>query len=138
MGKVTLDLVSFERKASGAAEAGLRAALGEAEKILKGDLLNRSGTGRIHKRGGVTHQASAPGQPPAPDTGSLRANTNADPVLKQDGDDITGRVVANSEHAAWLERGTEKMAARPYLSTLRDEHDAALQRAFTAGAKEGG
>lgn len=137
MGKVILDLVSFERKASGAAEAGLRAALGEAERILKGDLLNQPGTGRIYKRGGVSHQASAPGQPPAPDTGSLRANTNADPDLKQDGDDISGRVLANSEHAAWLERGTEKMSARPYLSTLRDEHDAALQRAFSAGAKEG-
>lgn len=133
MGKVTLDLVRFDNITAKAAENGLRAALGRAETILKADILSRPGTGKVYG----AHRASAPGEPPAADTGSLRSNTNADPELHEDGDDLSGRIVANSAQASWLERGTERMAARPYLSTLRDQHDAELQRAFSAGAKGG-
>lgn len=54
-----------------APNALLRAAL-----VLEGNwkrILLTPGTGRIYKRGKkVTHQASAPGQPPAPDTGTLQ------------------------------------------------------------------
>src|SRR5574343_442459 len=34
----------------------------------------RSGSGRVYKHGGRTHIASAPNQPPAVDTGRLRAS----------------------------------------------------------------
>lgn len=36
-----------------------------------GDVLRRRGTGRTYRRGNVTHQASAPGEPPATNTGRL-------------------------------------------------------------------
>lgn len=136
MAKVTMDLAKFDGIAKAKAERGLKAALLQGEAILRGDLLSRPGTGRIYKRRGVTHQASAPGEPPAPDLGRLRGATQADPQL-QDGSDgsLTGRIVANTEYASGLERGTEKVAARPYLSTLRDQHGDKLREAFVSGAK---
>jgi len=132
MATVRVDLQAFDRMTTKAAEAGLRGALGKGEELLKGDILNRPGTGRQYGK----HRASAPGEPPAPDTGSLRANTNADPDLKPDGEDITGRIVANSAQASALERGTERIAARPFLGLLATDHRDDLQRAFVDGARE--
>ena len=131
MGKVTIDLTAFDKLTGDAAEAGLRGALGEYERILKGDVLNRSGSGRIYGK----HQASAPGEPPAPDVGALRANTNADPDLKDDGQTVTGRVAANSAQASALHNGTERIAARPFMDVPARSNQADLQRAFTEGAK---
>lgn len=132
MATVKLDLAAIEKLSAGAAETGLRAALGEGERILKSDLLSRPGSGRVYGK----HRASAPGEPPAPDTGNLRANTNADTNLRRDGDDIVGRIVANAEYAEALEKGTERMAPRPFLSTLRDDHADEMREAFVQGARE--
>lgn len=41
------------------------------EGVIK-TLLSQPGTGRVYRRGGRVHQASAPGNPPAVDTGELR------------------------------------------------------------------
>lgn len=131
MAKVSINLAAVEKLTNQAAEGGLRGALGKGEAILKGDILNRPGTGRVYGK----HQASAPGQPPAPDTGALRANTNADPELRQDGDDLVGTISANSAQASALERGTERAAARPFLGLLKTDHADDLQRAFIEGAK---
>ena len=131
MGKVTIDLPAFDKLTGDAAAAGLRGALGEYERILKGDVLNRSGSGRVYGK----HQASAPGEPPAPDFGNLRANTNADPDLKDDGQTVTGRVVANSAQASALHNGTERIPARPFMDVPARNNQADLQRAFTEGAK---
>lgn len=131
MGKVTIDIPAFDKLTGETAERGLRGALGEYERILKSDVLSRPGSGRIYGK----HQASAPGEPPAPDMGALRANTNADPDLKDDGDTVTGRVVANSAQASALQNGTERIAARPFMDRPAREHQPALQRAFTEGAK---
>ncbi len=133
---VRLDLAAIKNLTDQAAEQGLRAALGKAEEILKGDILSSPGSGRIYRRGGVSHQASAPGEAPAPDTGFLRSNTNADPALQDDGRDLTGQIVAAAAYASAQERGTERMAARPYLSTLRDEHSDELTGAFVEGARQ--
>lgn len=131
MVEIRFDDAAFKRLTKEKAEAGLRNALGEAESILKGDILNRRGTGRQYSR----HRASAPGQPPAPDTGDLKAQTNADPTLREDGEDIVGRVVANSGQAEALERGTSRMAARPFLGRLKTDHARDLHKAFIEGAK---
>jgi len=131
MATVKLDLSAVEKMSASAAETGLRSALGEGERILKSDILNRPGTGKIYG----SHQASAPGEPPAPDTGNLRANTNADPLLREEGEDLVGRIVANSAYAEALEKGTERMAPRPFLSTLRDDHARDMQQAFVKGAR---
>jgi len=131
MAQVTLDLAKMQALSDRAAEGGVRAALGEGERILKEDILNRAGTGELYGK----HRASAPGQPPAPDLGNLRANTNADPALQKDGEDTVGRIVANSEYALPLEKGTERVAARPFLGLLASDHRDDLRQAFVKGAK---
>lgn len=132
MGRVTLYDGVIAKIATDAGEAGLRGALGKGEQILKGDILNRPGSGKVYGK----HQASAPGEPPALDTGQLSANTNADTTIRQEGDDLVGRIVANADQAKALELGTERMAARPFLSLLATDHADELRDAFIAGAKE--
>ena len=136
MAKVTLYDGVLARIAADAGEMGLRGALGKAETILKEDILRRPGSGKIYKRGNVKHQASSPGQPPARDVGNLVANTNADPHIREEGDDLVGRVVANAGYAEALEKGTERMAARPYLTLLATDHADDLRQAFIEGAKD--
>lgn len=67
-------------------------------------------TGRVYRRGTVTHQASAPGQYPATDTGRLVSSVRMLP------DGETAYVVGtNVQYGPMLEFGTSKMAARPWL-----------------------
>lgn len=68
-------------------------------------------TGEIYARNGVDHQASAPGEMPAMDTGAL-ANS-----IQVEKEGATGAVVyTNMEYAAHLEYGTVHMAARPFFT----------------------
>lgn len=132
MAKVTLDVSALDKLTGRAAENGLRSALGEYERILKTDVLNRPGSGRQYGK----HQASAPGEPPARDLGNLVANTNADPAIREDGPDVVGRVVANSSYAEALHRGTERIAARPFMDVPAKENARDLTDAFARGAKQ--
>jgi HK97 gp10 family phage protein len=68
-------------------------------------------TGRVYQRRGVVHQASAPGQPPASDTGRLVNSI----VTSYDIEQLSGTVQAGTEYAPYLEYGTAKMAPRPFM-----------------------
>ena len=57
-----------------------------------------------------THRASAPGQPPASDTGNLVRNIK----VNQKNKDVA-EVQSNAPYSAFLEFGTSKMLARPFL-----------------------
>lgn len=74
-------------------------------------IANPPKTGRVYKRGNVEHQASAPGEAPATDTGRLigSGRTAYDRVQ------LSGRVTFSTIYAAALELGTQKMVARPFL-----------------------
>lgn len=112
-----------------AAERGIRAATVEGQNILKADLLSRPGTGRLYQRGQtVEHRASAPGEPPAPDTGELRRRIEVEVVRGRN--EVRGVITANVEYAAALEMGTERMRARPFLSRLARDYSARLVMVF--------
>lgn len=66
-------------------------------------------TGRVYTRGGVKHRASAPGQPPATDTGALASS-----VARVDGK-LEAAVGTGLTYGRDLEFGTNNMAARPWL-----------------------
>lgn len=66
-------------------------------------------TGRVYKRGSKTHRASAPGQPPATDTGALASS-----VARVDGR-LEAAVGTGLEYGKHLEFGTETIEARPWL-----------------------
>lgn len=131
MATVTIDFAKLENMAEAKAVKGIQQAALRGEAILKADLLSRPGSGELYGK----HRASAPGEPPAPDTGRLRAATQADEQVRRDGGDLVGRVVANTEYALPLEIGTERMAARPYLGRLKSDHSDDLHKAFVTGAK---
>ena len=57
-----------------------------------------------------SHQASAPGEMPAIDTGALAASIQTDVQRTK------GTVYTNSEYAEFLEYGTVNMEARPYMT----------------------
>lgn len=78
-------------------------------------------TGRIYRRRGIVHQASAPGEAPATDTGALVQSG----ATYYDEPNVTGRVNWSSAHAAPLEFGTEKMDPRPFArNTFEEEREA--------------
>ena len=83
-------------------------------------------SGRIYRRGNVAHQASAPGEAPATDTGALVNSAYTKKLA--DADYETGFTV---EYAAALEFGTPKIEPRPYLRPAVE----AVRKAFIAAIK---
>lgn len=74
----------------------------------------RDREGRL-RRGGrrVPHQASAPGQPPASDTGRLMASIHHE--MLGAGQGVEARIGSDVNYALFLELGTRYMAPRPFL-----------------------
>lgn len=114
------------RSAVDAAAANDGKALRFAALVLERHMklqLSHPGSGRVYRRGGHTHQASAPGESPAPDTGTLRASIGSEVVANGI------RVGTNLEYGADLEFGTlddggfiaPRPWARPAAASARDE-----------------
>jgi len=91
------------------------------------DLINAPGRGRIYVRPGGTHTASAPGDPPATDTGNLVENIGANIVRDTEQETAVGVGVNSQEAPYWegLNDGTDKVEPRPYI-----------QRGLDAGLRE--
>lgn len=68
-------------------------------------------TGRLYRRRDVVHQASAPGEPPASDTGTLVQRS----TVEWNARELRATVVFRTKYALPLELGTERMEPRPYL-----------------------
>ena len=97
---------------------------GVAKKMVGG-----AGSGRVYKRKGVIHRASKPGKPPARDYGALAASisyTVRKRLLKvqafvgSDIDIVDKKVrergsTTDVQYGYYLEKGTGRMAARPWL-----------------------
>lgn len=107
---------------------------------LEGDIKRsmQEGSGRLYG----DHRASAPGEPPAPDTGRLRASISTNwsgssmsrgkvggkalasdgvGMPKAKGDRFTVVVGSNVEYAPLLEFGTIKMQPRPFIRPAFDK-----------------
>lgn len=131
--RVDINLQLANKLALDAAERGVRAVVVDAEALTK-VMLSKPGTGRVYQRGKtVEHRASAPGEPPAPDTGLLRSRVTHE-VLRGT-TEVTGFVSVNTEYAAHLELGTEKVRPRPYLSRIPREFGARLRATFQRFAR---
>lgn len=66
---------------------------------------------------GSGHVASAPGEPPASDTGAL-LNSLYHSILVEE--TVFARVGSDKQYAIWLELGTRYMAPRPFLRPALD------------------
>lgn len=129
---INIDLAIAEQLSQDAVERGVRAATLETKNLVINELSQR-GTGRAYKRGQKVHVASAPGNPPAPDTGRLRGSTQSEVMSTQNG--AVGIVSVNTEYAAALELGTERIAPRPFISTVAREGAKRIAAVFTRYAR---
>jgi HK97 gp10 family phage protein len=89
-------------------------------------IMNGPKTGKVYRRRGVEHQASAPGEPPASDTGALvqRSGTEYDQA------NLVGTVTFHSKYAAALEFGTERIEPRPFARPALAMNREAIQDAI--------
>lgn len=94
-------------------------------------------TGQLYTRNGIQHRASAVGEYPATDTGELIASI----AVEIDTNKLGASVQATAPHAKYLEFGTSKMRARPFLQpsaeATRPRMKAFLRKMLSAGKKGG-
>lgn len=79
---------------------------------------------------------SKPGEPPHKRTGTLDRSIDMETFTR--GRDFVGRVGTNLNYGLWLEIGTSKMLARPYLRTALDNMRKAIIRAINRAGKRMG
>lgn len=85
----------------------------ETESIAKKEISQgEPRTGVVYKRGGKTAQRSSPGQYPKSDRGALVASINSN--VSNNG--LYGKAGTNLKYGLYLEFGTVRMGARPWLS----------------------
>jgi len=100
------------RRASADARARVDDAVVGSAIELRGDVVKRiqrgPATGRTYQRGGVSHQASAPGEAPATDQGRLAGSVTFDKVAK-----MSATVGSDLVYAAVLEFGSDRIEPRP-------------------------
>lgn len=113
---------------------------GEAKKLIGG-----AGSGRKYRRGKRYHRASAPGEPPARDTGTLAASVEYE--VSRRGDMIQGSVGSNldlvrqkgrtaqPDYGSYLEFGTRKMDPRPWLAPTLKRMSSKIRRIFMDALK---
>jgi HK97 gp10 family phage protein len=75
-------------------------------------------SGKVYVRGNVAHQASAPGEAPAVDTGVLRASGGVEPAGDRDG----WWAYFSAEYGLYLEYGTPTIEPRPFLRPAVEQH----------------
>lgn len=99
-------------------------------------------TGHITERGkkydkaserwhNVTHQASAPGEAPAADTGELWSNI----VVRSGDDDLTTEVVSKAPYSFDLEFGTSVIAPRPFMMPALEANRERINNAVRAAMR---
>ena len=119
MNSVKKVLDSCKKKNKAVERAIMRATFKGAvlvQKRARSRIMKGPKSGRKYRRGKtVVHQASAPGQPPANDTGNLQKS-----ILVVQGEFSQGvahaSIEVHAKYAADLELGTRFMEARPYLA----------------------
>lgn len=100
-------------------------ALRNAElEVLKGQR-----SGRIYRKphSRAKYQASAPGEPPARRTGALRLNWTMGQESKGE-NQVTAYIESNTPYAGYLENGTSRMAARPYVEKIKEKAEPEIER----------
>ena len=83
-------------------------------------------TGRKYRRGGKMHTASAAGEYPATDTGNLAQNI----FINIDVGGLSGVVESKANYSSFLEFGTSKMAARPFMFPSAERARSFIRKKF--------
>lgn len=89
--------------------------------------MERQGGGRLYRRHGHVHQASAPGEPPARDEGTLAGS-----IQMEDAGPAAVDITVGAAHGIFMEKGTSHIAPRPFVQPAID----AVRPAFEAAARQ--
>lgn len=110
-------------------EAALRKLVVATAAKVQGDAIRSiqrgPKSGRVYMHGKVAHRASAPGQPPATDTGNLATS------IHRVNDGIQAAVGTGLEYGKHLEFGTKNIAARPWLFPALESNRPMWERGLT-------
>jgi len=91
-------------------------------------------TGSTYSRGGKTHTASAKGEAPASDTGTLVSGISHQVVME--GKNVVGKITAfasdgsGGNYAKHLEFGTTNMGERPFMQPALNKNARKIERIF--------
>ena len=85
---------------------------------------------------GIKHQASAPGQAPASDTGNLARNIQIELSADKLRADIGVHNLLFTPYARALELGTKTIRARPYMGPAYDKHIRRYAKQYVAPFKQ--
>ena len=96
------------------------------------EVLGQNGSGRRYRNG---HVASAPGQPPAPDTGNLRRNWRESQFVHPNGlgrgIDVKLQIKSDTFYAKFLEHGTSRgLAPRPFVERIKTKARPQIESLF--------
>jgi hypothetical protein len=115
-GKAILDILT------NAVERGVELTMKQWVKQLsgKGGVLRRKGTGNLYRGGlkgkGSLRLRSAPGRPPAPDTGLLALSVTERPPLKVRNDRLVRfGIIGIKDYGFMLDAGTRNIKPRPWI-----------------------
>lgn len=88
----------------------------DLQDLIKAQLDNGVGSGKVYEHDSHTHRASSPGQPPKSDTGALSKSVTS----KKTG---TGQseLRIKSDYAALLEYGSSTIRPRPFVAPAVNE-----------------
>lgn len=98
----------------------------EVRNTAVNKIMREPKTGRVYTRGGISHQASAEGEAPASNTGFLVNNI----YQKVDANGLTGTVESRASYSAFLEYGTQRMGARPFMFPSVEEVRVKFKKQF--------
>jgi len=107
----------LKKRATTIAKKNVRKVVSRATMMVEStaqESIKQKGTGRSYTRKGITHTASAAGNPPATDSGFLGQNITMNVTSKPDGS-VIGQVISASPYSKALEFGTTNMQARPFM-----------------------
>jgi hypothetical protein len=90
---------------------GLIIAANDVRNEILRRILQTAKTGKVYIRRGIEHQASAPGEAPASDTGTLARNI----TVMVDPQALTAKINSGAAHSWYLEFGTLTIEPRPHL-----------------------
>ena len=95
------------------------------------EVLGHDGSGRVYKNGRV---ASAPGQPPAPQSGSLRDNWQEQQLVSGNGGGIRiiMKIRSDMYYAKFLDPGTRYIAQRHYIEPIKQKAKPAIASLFAS------
>lgn len=114
---------SIERQAQGRVVKASNELRNAAMEVLangaKGTAMKTTRKGRTYRKPHTkraVYRASAPGEPPALRSGTLRGSWRS--TAETHGSEYKAVITSGVKYAPYLEAGTEKMAARPFVEKI--------------------